>query len=89
MIIGKQTHARDWVDWEIRKANELGKRIIGVYARGGTEADVPPALEDYGVSIVGWNTESIISAIEGGNNSFQKPDGTPRNAVHGPTTSEC
>jgi len=47
VIIGKDTHKRPWVDWEIRKANELGKRIVGVYTWGGTEADVPEALNDY------------------------------------------
>src|SRR5271156_1558352 len=31
VLIGKETHQRPWVDWEIRQANELGKRIVGVY----------------------------------------------------------
>src|SRR5688572_7569694 len=25
VLIGKETHQRPWVDWEINKANELGK----------------------------------------------------------------
>src|SRR5689334_9538352 len=41
VLVGRETHNRPWVDWEIRKANELGKRIVGVYVRGGTKADVP------------------------------------------------
>lgn len=77
VLIGKDTHKRPWVNWEIDKAKEQGKRIIGVYDRGGTEADIPPSLEKYGSAIVNWNAESIISAIDG-NNSFQNPDGTDR-----------
>ncbi len=64
VIIGKQTHSRDWVKWEIEKANSLGKRIVGVYAHGGTEAQVPDVLEDYASSIVNWRAESIIRAVE-------------------------
>ena len=89
VLIGAQTHARRWVDWEIRKANEFGKRIVGIYVRGGTKADIPPALEDYSSSIVRWNTESIIAAIDGSRNSFEDPNGVPRMPVHAPATSRC
>ena len=89
VLIGKETHTRQWVDWEIRKANELGKNIVGVYARGGTEADIPSALEDYASAIVGWNTDSILAAIDGTQNPFDKPDGMPRLPVHAPATSKC
>lgn len=77
VLIGKDTHSRPWVNWEIDKANEQGKRIVGVYVRGGTEADIPPSLEDHASAIVGWNTDSIMSAIDG-ENDFQNPDGTDR-----------
>jgi hypothetical protein len=77
------------VNWEIRKANELGKRILGVYARGGTEADIPAALNDYGDAIVNWNADSIISAVEGQDNSFKKPDGASREPTFGAATSRC
>ncbi|MEO7313388.1 MAG: TIR domain-containing protein [Chitinophagaceae bacterium] len=77
VLIGKDTHTRPWVNWEIDKANEQGKRIVGVYVRGGTEADVPASLEKYASAIVGWNTDNIVSAIDGENN-FQNPDGGTR-----------
>ena len=88
VLIGKDTHSRPWVNWEIDKANEQGKRIVGVYLRGGTEADIPPSLEKYGSAIVNWNTDSIIAAIDG-DNSFQKPDGTQRPAVNSTTPTNC
>lgn len=77
VLIGKDTHKRPWVNWEIDKAHQQGKRIVGVYARGGTESDIPPSLEKYGSAIVGWNSDSVISAIDGENN-FQNPDGSAR-----------
>lgn len=89
VLIGKETHKRPWVDWEIRKANELGKRIVGVYTRGGTEADIPRALEEYGDALVNWNSSRIIDAIEGKDSPFETPDGTPRESVHTSQTSQC
>lgn len=83
VLIGKETHSRPWVNWEINKANEQGKRIVGIYARGGTEADIPKSLEKYGSAIVNWNTDSIMRAIDG-ENSFTTPDGSNR---VGPNTS--
>lgn len=51
---------------------------MGVYARGGTEADVPAALEKYQTSLVGWDSQSIINAIDGTENPFENPDGALR-----------
>lgn len=89
VLIGKETHQRSWVDWEIRKAHELGKRIIGIYTRGGIKADIPPAFEKYGNALKNWNSNSIIQAIEGEDNSFETPDGVPREPVHVATKSRC
>ena len=88
VLIGKSTHERKWVDWEIKKANEQGKRIIGVYERGGTEADIPPSLEKFATAIVNWDTNSIISAIDG-TNAFKTPDGTNRPSPSIGGTSDC
>jgi len=89
VLIGKETHERPWVDWEIRKANELGKRIIGVYVRGGTEADVPFAFNDYGNALVNWHSENIIDAIEGKDSPFERPDGEPREPAYAAARSRC
>lgn len=89
VIIGKNTHNRPWVDWEIKKANELGKRIVGVYERGGTENDVPAALEKYEDARVAWNSENIIGAIEGTCDPFEKPDGEERPSPNGSPRRNC
>lgn len=89
VLIGPKTHTRPWVNWEIEQAHKLGKRIVGVYLRGGTEANVPKALNDYGQSIVKWATKSIVGAIEGTNNRFESPCGQLREPVHAMSTSQC
>jgi len=89
VLIGPKTHTRPWVNWEIEQANRLGKRIVGVYLRGGKEADVPKALNDYGNAIVNWSTKSIVDAIEGSNNRFEQPGGNLRQPVHAGSTSRC
>ena len=90
VLIGKETHARPWVNWEIEQAHRLGKRIVGVFTQGGTQEDIPPAFEKYGSDLVNWNTESIITAIDGTREGpFQDPDGTPRTPPSPPTTINC
>jgi hypothetical protein len=78
VVIGKNTHERKWVNWEIETANRLGKRIVGVYAHGGTENDIPPALDKYGDAIVAWNSRNIIGAIEGRCDPQETPSGIDR-----------
>jgi hypothetical protein len=84
VLVGKETHARPWVDWEIREANRQGKNIVGVYENGLKEkVELPPALEQYATSQVGWDSASIIDAING-KPAFQNPDGSPCDRKDGP-----
>lgn len=90
VLVGKDTHTRPWVNWEIEEAHRQGKRIVGVFVRGGTNADIPPALEKFATQeVVGWNTDSIMSAIDGDNQPFQAPDGTTRPRAVGATSERC
>lgn len=89
VLIGKETHQRPWVNWEIDQAHRQGKRIVGIYERGGTEADVPENLEKYGAAIVAWNSDSIIQAIDGTDNTFQNPEGNPRVPTHSGDNTIC
>lgn len=88
VLIGEKTHTRPWVNWEIEEANRQGKRIVGVYLRGGTEADVPESLKDHASAIVNWNTSSISNAING-ENIFQASDGSVRPAQYQMKPSTC
>jgi hypothetical protein len=89
VLIGKHTHSRPWVNWEIEQANKQGKRIVGVYERAGTQADIPPALEKYASTIVAWNSDSIMAAIDGKDNSFHNPDESFRDPTHAKVSVTC
>jgi hypothetical protein len=86
VLIGKETHTRPWVDWEIAEAHRRGKRIIGVYEHGGTSADQPANLRKYASNVVGWNAEGVLAAIDGCDDPFQNPNGSeappPAVSVH-------
>lgn len=88
VLIGKKTHTRPWVEWEIEEANAQGKRIIGVYEHGGQENDVSRTLEKYATSIVAWNAASIQKAIDG-DPTFENPDGSQRTSATGIARSVC
>jgi hypothetical protein len=75
VLIGRDTHSRPWVDWEIEEANRQGKRIVGVWAHGGQEADLPDNFKKYGNALVGWRAERILDGIDGTISNWEKPDG--------------
>ena len=89
VLVGKETHTRKWVDWEIRQAHRQGKRIVGVYVRGGTEADLPPSLKKYAADIRPWNAAGILEAIDGSDTPFQGPGGVASSPIYAATTSNC
>ena len=89
VLVGKDTHKRPWVDWEIEQAKKQNKDIVGVFERGGTDADIPEGLKKYGCELVAWNADSIIAALEGTDAPFQGPDGSPSPTPSSTTRSVC
>jgi hypothetical protein len=78
VLISPGTRTSDWVDWEIRHAQQSEKRIVGVFTHGAAECDIPEALEDYGAAVVGWQGDRIVSAICGDINDWESSDGIRR-----------
>jgi hypothetical protein len=72
------TRASEWVNWEIEYAQKCEKRIVGIWAHGANECDLPDALDEFADAVVGWNSERIIDAILGKSNDWNRPDGSPR-----------
>lgn len=89
VLIGSQTHSRKWVNWEIAEAAKLGKRIIGVFMHGGKDSDIPENLEKFGDGLVGWNSEKIISALEGKEVGWCNSIGQPRTPVNNVKRIAC
>jgi hypothetical protein len=54
----------------------LGKRIVGVWAHGENNCELPVALKDYADAMVGWHGDSIIDAITGKSSNWENPDGS-------------
>lgn len=81
VIVSSDTHNSDWVNWEIEYAERHDKRIIGVWAHGAQDSDLPEALEKYGNAMVGWQGQSIIDAIEG-EDKWLTANGVPRAPKH-------
>ncbi len=77
VIITPDTKNHSWVDWEIEYAEKNGKEIIGVWAPGSEGCEVPEPLEQHADSIIGWDADKIVDALDG-NQQFEGPDGSPR-----------
>ena len=86
VLIGKETQYRDYVNWEIEYAIKNDKKIIGVYLPGADKDDVPDSLEKYGDSLVTWDKNKIVGALQGGT-EWDNPSGKPRPNV--PFRGEC
>ncbi|MBI5850967.1 MAG: TIR domain-containing protein [Planctomycetes bacterium] len=82
VLITHDTAQSDWVNWEIHYAIEQGKQVVGVFAQGATDADIPEALRTHGdAAVVGWQSERVVDAINGKISDFDDPaTGSPRTA---------
>jgi hypothetical protein len=60
-IAGIYASHSEWMAWELDKALELGKPIIGVVPRGAER--VSTVVSSRANEIVRWNTDSIVEAI--------------------------
>jgi len=78
VYVTPDTKDSEWVNWEIEYAAKLGKRIVGVYAHGANECDVPEGLEKYADDVRGWNSEGVVEAIVGKTNEWHTASGDLR-----------
>ena len=75
VYISRETRDSSYVNWEIEYAARQEKTIVGVWAHGEAECEVPEALHDYADAVVGWRGNRIIDAIEGKIERWERPDG--------------
>lgn len=74
-LVGEDTHTRPWVNYEIRQAHLQGKRIVGIYAHGSKDVELPEAYKKYGGPMLGWNSiDKLGEVIEGKNLPYEQPD---------------
>lgn len=89
VLVGPETHTREWVDWEIDYSKNQGNRIVGVYIQNATDANIPANLAKYGDALVGWQSDRIIDAIEGRYNNLERPDGELWDNPYSAERSNC
>jgi hypothetical protein len=78
VLISPDTHKSDWVEWEIKYAQQQGKRIVGVWDQGAKDSDVPANLDRYADAVVGWQAERVMDAITGKINNWFAAGGAER-----------
>jgi hypothetical protein len=78
VYITAETRESPWVNWEIEYAEKNGKPIVGIWAHGAKDEDLPRALDDYADAVVAWNSDSIASAINGELRGWWTANGAPR-----------
>ena len=77
VLVTPETKNHEWVDWEIEYAETFpDKRIIGIWAPDTAEGDEPDGLKDYADSMVHWDAQEILDALEGAN-TWLGPNGAP------------
>lgn len=62
VLLGMYAYYSDWINYEIDEAERLGKHIIGLRPWG--QQRVPASIYARLDQEVGWNQESLISAIK-------------------------
>ena len=89
-LIGYKTYNREWVEWEIEQAHLMGKKIIGVFAYGAAQdAEIPKGLELYRDSLIAWQIDKVIDAIENNTYYSEKADGSRQTNDWGTPNEEC
>lgn len=76
VYITPETKNSSWVDKEIMRAANLGKRIVGIWAHGHAGCEPPSNLTLLADAMVGWDGGRIVDALTGGFSGREKHDGT-------------
>lgn len=61
VIAGMYVQYKDWIQYEIDESVRMGKPILAIQPRGSERT--PSYVSKNATKIVGWNTNSIVSAI--------------------------
>jgi hypothetical protein len=61
IVAGMYVAHREWLQKEVQMAQSYGKPIIGIQPWGSH--NTPSLVSEAAVAIVGWNTNTIVSAI--------------------------
>jgi hypothetical protein len=64
VMIGPETYKREAVIWEINKAYELGKKVVGVRIYKDKNHQIPEPLLRNGAKIIDWSLKDIAAELK-------------------------
>lgn len=64
VAIGEETHKREAVLWEIRKAHQLGKPVIGMRIHSDKNHKVPQPMLDHGDKVLPWKLDALQAELD-------------------------
>ncbi len=89
IMIGKDTHTRKWVDWEIERAHRKDKQIIGMYIDGCEDAELPPSFDKCADYLIDWDGDKLDMALKGKPVPWCNTSGSDRQPVHELARENC
>ena len=63
-LIGENTFKNQWVNWELVKSVQTGKKIIAMALKGIEKAALPKLIKESNLDFYAWDPESIDSLLE-------------------------
>jgi len=64
VMIGRDTASREAVNWEVRKAHELGKKVIGVRIYRDENLPIPTEMKTYGDPVINWDIKKLQELLQ-------------------------
>jgi hypothetical protein len=55
VYLSNDTAQSRWVEWEVSKSLELGKKVIAMHAGNKPPGNLPSWVAQYGIKVVPWN----------------------------------
>lgn len=59
VMIGKDTADREAVNWEIKQAHEMGKKVIGMRIHKDQNHRVPSEMESHDDPVINWDLKKL------------------------------
>jgi hypothetical protein len=64
VMIGHETASREAVNWEIRKAHELGKKVIGIKIYRDENLPIPTEMKTHGDPVINWDIKKLKELLQ-------------------------
>jgi hypothetical protein len=65
VFVSDSTASSKWVDWEIREARNLGKRVFAMYSGAKLPSVLPAALVEFKIKPIPWSHAALQGALQG------------------------